>query len=211
MEKKHWPMLILLATVVMSIVSYPGLPDTIAIHFGPTGEPDGFSSKLSALIIMPVLMLFMNILFRYTASLGLPKESFARSEPALQVIYTTVMLTLGIIQGLIIAFGYGYQINTSMVITILMSILFIASGNYLPTLPQNYMIGIRTPWTLSSEAVWRKTHHFCSRLFVIVGLIMLVLTFVLPSNLLFLVIIGGALIIVVASIASSYHFYKNSK
>jgi uncharacterized membrane protein len=69
-------------------------------------------------------------------------------------------------------------------------ILFILLGNYLPKLPRNFFFGIRSPWTLASETVWKRTHILSGWLFVVAGFLITVLSFTsLPLHILLLVIL----------------------
>lgn len=65
---------------------------------------------------------------------------------------------------------------------LLIGFCFILLGNYLKTIRPNYFIGIRTPWTLESETVWRKTHNLASLLWVFGGFIILSLIFIFSLN-----------------------------
>ena len=90
---------------------------------------------------------------------------------------------------------------------LLLGILIIGIGNYMPRLPQNYFLGIKTPWTLSNEYVWQKTHKIGGYSFVIVGIIIAVYGLLeLPYS--FIVVIVGLLIDAVFSFIYSYIVFK---
>ena len=72
----------------------------------------------------------------------------------------------------VIATGLGYDLPINHFSGLLVGILFLVIGNYLPQCKPNYFIGIRTPWTLSNEEVWRKTHRFSRKVFIVLGIIM---------------------------------------
>jgi uncharacterized membrane protein len=49
--------------------------------------------------------------------------------------------------------------------------LFVVMGNVIGKVQRNFWMGIRTPWTLASEAVWNRTHRVAAWLWVAAGLI----------------------------------------
>jgi len=92
-------------------------------------------------------------------------------------------------------------------VTILVGILFIVMGNYLPQVKSNYFMGIRTPWTLSSEDVWVKTHRLSGKICFVAGIVIFVSTF-LPAYLSSDIIISMIAIIVIVPTAYSYFMFK---
>ena len=99
--------------------------------------------------------------------------------------------------------------NASFIFAII-GLLFAFLGNYFKTIKPNYFIGIRTPWTLENEEVWRKTHLLGGKMWFVGGLIM-ALTFVLPESLSLYVFLGITAIISVIPIVYSYLEFKKIK
>ena len=77
--------------------------------------------------------------------------------------------------------GLGYNVPMSYIVPVIVGLIFIIIGNYLQRVRSNYFMGIRTPWTLSNETVWKKTHRLSGKLFFIGGLLILVSAF-LPEE-----------------------------
>jgi uncharacterized membrane protein len=86
-------------------------------------------------------------------------------------------------------------------------LFFILLGNYLPRVPQNWFIGIRSPWTMSSEVVWKKTHILGGWLFILMGLVLIILTLMGVDFIYTLVL----LIPVVIYVAILYPFFLYKK
>lgn len=99
--------------------------------------------------------------------------------------------------------GLGKDINTSVIISILMGILFIAIGNYMPKVKRNYTMGIKLPWTLNSDENWRRTHRFGGICFIFMGLCFFATPFVKSE----LIIIIAMAIVVVLPMIYSYYLY----
>jgi uncharacterized membrane protein len=80
----------------------------------------------------------------------------------------------------------------------------------MPRVRRNYFVGVRTPWTLSSDEVWRKTHRFSGKLFMLLGLLMIVAAALLPEMAIFVVVMAGALVSVVGMLAYSYWVWRKT-
>lgn len=102
--------------------------------------------------------------------------------------------------------GLGYEMRMGLLIPILVGVLFIILGNFMPQIRQNYFFGIKTPWALASEHVWRKTHKFGGIIFCIMGIFMILVPFLpqaFQAGVMFIAILGGT----AASYIYSYLVY----
>ena len=95
-----------------------------------------------------------------------------------QLVTAGIALFILIIQAVVIAVALGVGIDIAMVITLAISVLFIFIGNFMGRMRRNFWMGIRTPWTLANETVWERTHRLGGWLFVAVGLIGIVCSFI---------------------------------
>lgn len=193
-----------LASIAMAIICYPSMPDQMAIHWGVNGEPDGFAPKIVGVSFVPVMMVLIFLSSHYR------KQSYQKFQSSMDAIWNTLMVALLVIHGLIIAYGYGYMVNMATAATLILGMLFITMGNFMPRFRHNYLIGIRTPWTLASEKVWKMTHKLASRVFFIGGLL-IVLTVFLPSPAHFIVLLLIIAATILAAIWSSFYYAKRRK
>ena len=99
------------------------------------------------------------------------------------------------------------QVDVKMILSIIFGCLFILMGNYMPKLPQSYFLGVRTPWTLANEYVWKKTHQVCGYLFVVTGIMVIILGF-FNTVLAFIFLIAMVIIDAIFSYVYSYMLYK---
>ncbi|ASS76124.1 hypothetical protein CIG75_14925 [Tumebacillus algifaecis] len=208
MKKHILPLLFIVISIAASIWVYPQLPDQVPTHWGPSGEVDDYSSKSSAVWFSPILMILIYALLVFMPRIDPKRANYQRFSSTLTLVNTLLMLIFLGIQGAVISQWLGYDFNMSLFAPLLVGVLFLVLGNYMPRFQQNYAFGVRTPWTLANEEVWRKTHHFAGRAFVICG-VLLLLSLLLPSSwhfpALLILVLGSTLLI----IASSYYFYKN--
>src|SRR6266576_1541758 len=155
----------------VSVWACPPLPPAMATHWNLNGTPDRFSSRLMAVSIVPALLVFMTVLFNVLPKVDPRRENYAKFLSSYWLIANAVILFLLLSHALIIASGLGYGVRIDRLMPLGVGLLFVFLGNYLTRVEPNWFIGIRTPWTLSSDAVWRKVHRTAGWLFVIAGLV----------------------------------------
>jgi len=103
--------------------------------------------------------------------------------------------------------AFGRQVNITLWVNAMLGVLFMVLGNYMSRIKQSWFVGIKTPWTLSSEKVWDKTHRFGGRMFVILGLVFVINAFVgfITNVAVFLVLLFG---LAFSPIVYSYILYR---
>ncbi len=169
--KKELPIiLIIIMMFAASIYFYPQLPDKIPTHWNFKGEIDGYSGKLTGAFLIPVMNIIMYGLFIFMPVLDPKKENYKLFESTyIYFRYLFHIFFLGM-HGLIIAAALGYNVDTGRLVTLAVSLLLMLMGNVMGRLKHNYFVGIRTPWTLANEEVWRKTHRLGAILWTAGGL-----------------------------------------
>ncbi|MBO9128831.1 SdpI family protein [Bacillus sp. 165] len=210
MKRNIFPLFLLLISVVMSIVFYPLLPDQVPIHWNIAGEVDGYASKLFASIFSPLILGAMYVLFWILPKIDPRKENYQKFKGSYSIIIYAILTFLVIIQGTIITNGMGVTVHMDFIIFILIGLLFIVLGNYMQRVKSNYFVGIRTPWTLQNEEVWKKTHRLSSKLFVIAGMLFIISAF-LPSGIRPFILIVTIVVIVVLPYFFSYWWFRSGK
>ncbi len=186
------------------------LPEIVPTHWGIDGKADRFGSKNSLIALSLGLPIFIYILLRFAHLLDPKKDNYA--------IFQDTYYRLRIILGAFMAFIGIFIIHASQHPTnffsgkwILMAIcfLFLGMGNYLPTLKPNWFIGIRTPWTLSDEGIWRKTHQLGGKIWFWGSLIGIVLTAILPEVYAFYLFMTLIIFVVIFPLGYSYWLFHN--
>ena len=164
--KLEWfALLVVLAGFVLSFCVYPLMPARIVTHWGAGGVPDGYLAKFWGLLFLPLLSLLL-----WVALLIIPRvdplragiNSFRRFFDRFLVFF---FLFLFYLHSLTIVWNSGYEFNMVTYLIPGLAILFWQVGTLLGHAERNWSIGIRTPWTLSNEDVWRRTHRLGARLF----------------------------------------------
>jgi uncharacterized membrane protein len=210
MRSRWFGLVIAALAVAASMWAYPQLPPTVATHWNLRGTPDGFSSRAMAVSIIPVVILVMTGLFSVLPKLDPRRENYAKFISTYWLIANAVIVFMLIAHGMIIASGLGYSVKIDRLMPIGVGLLFIFLGNYLTRVEPNWFVGIRTPWTLSSDTVWRKTHRTGGWLMVLGGLLVAACAF-LPHGAFLPVFVAAIIIIAVIPIVQSYVLWKREQ
>jgi uncharacterized membrane protein len=207
MKKHLFFILVILSSIVFWLVNFNSLPSQIPIHWVPGGEPDGFSSKLGAFFIFNGFFIFMYLMMLFLPKIDPRKEKYKDFTKAYNMIITTIVLIFFFFNIATVLSCLGYNVPIGKMHTIVIGLLFIVIGNYLPQVKSNYFIGLRIPWTLSNEDNWTKTHRLSGKLFFVAGIVIFVSTF-LPAYLSSEIIMPMIVIAVIVPIAYSYFMFK---
>ena len=161
-----------LVALAVSVALYGQLPERIATHFDIAGQPDGWSSRMSGATMLPLVMVIT-----WLALWGLPRISPTgwRVEPFHDVwnrVQVAILAFLFLLHAGILgqALGWWGAYMDRLVIGGV-GLLLVTLGNYLGKTTRNFFLGIRTPWTLASDEVWRRTHRLGGWLLVLAGLV----------------------------------------
>ena len=160
--------------ILVGVYYWDLLPDPMATHFGALGEANGYSSKAFAVFGLPLFLLAMLHLLALVTAKD-PKRQNISSKLFRLVLWIIPFVSL-VAYVSIYSFNLGYDLDIIRMMEILMGVLFLVIGNYLPKTRQSYTLGIRIPWTLSSEENWNRTHRFAGFLWVMAGIVVILLS-----------------------------------
>lgn len=204
------PILVVILSLVLANYFYVHFPDRVVSHWDINGTPDGFSNRFTGAFAIPGLLVFMYALFFVLPLFDPKKERYESFGHVYRIFRNSILTVLFAIYALSGAYNLGYPINIGAVAPVIIGLLFIILGNYMGKIKPNWFVGIRTPWTLSSENVWNKTHRVGGAAFVLLG-ILLLLTPLLPAAAKFLVLIVGIVVMVFGTMIYSYLLYKKEQ
>jgi uncharacterized membrane protein len=176
--RKWVSLMIVVAAFIVSAVVYPRLPATIPTHWDLSGQPNGWSSRFWGAWLIPVFLLGMWALVRVLPRIDPRGSNYAKFGGAFEAIIDAIMLFMLALHVVALRAALGHPVEMQRILPIGIGVLLIVIGNLLPRARPNWFVGIRTPWTLSSDRVWEKTHRFGGRVFVAAGLIITIASFV---------------------------------
>ncbi len=210
MRSRWFGLVVAAVAVAVSIWAYPSLPPAVATHWNVRGPADGFSSRIVAVSIFPIVVLVMTGLFNVLPKVDPRRENYGKFLSTYWLIANAVIVFMLIGHGMIIATGLGYTVKIDRPLPIGLGVLFIVLGNYLTRVEPNWFVGIRTPWTLSSDTVWRKTHRTGGWLMVLGGFVVAASAF-LPHGAFLPLLITAIVIMAVIPTVQSYILWKREQ
>lgn len=195
--------------VIAGVLLWNQLPEQMASHWNTNDEVDGYISKFWGVFLMPLITLGMFGLFIALPNMDPLKANIASFRGAFNLFIVLITVFMLYIHGLTLAWSLGYQsFKMSTAMLPFMGLLFMFIGYLLRQAKRNFFIGIRTPWTLSSDTVWDKTHQLGSVLFMVSGALAFFGSFfggMTAFWLLFIPLMGSTLFLVIYS----YILYRN--
>jgi uncharacterized membrane protein len=180
--RKWIPPVLILVTTAISVALYGRLPERVPTHWGIDGRPDGWSGPTAAAFGIPAIMVAMWALLSWLPRIDPRRESYEKFRGSYDLVVTTLMAFLGVLHVSILGFALGWGIDILKVAWIGVGVLFLVIGNVLPRARPNWFFGIRTPWTLSSDRVWERTHRVGGYVFVGGGLGLVLSAFAEPRT-----------------------------
>lgn len=209
MIKQHKKMLILTSVITLlpifiGLLLWRQLPASVAIHFGVDNQPDGYCSKAFAVFGLPVMMLFFHFICIVATNIDPKRKNISKK------VFRVVMWICPVISlvncNILYVYNWGYKLNIGFVCGLLVGILYLILGNFIPKVKPNYSIGFRIPWALNDSDNWYHTHRFGGKCMVIGGIAMIV-TSPFQNVWIFL-----ALVIVpcILPVVYSYMFYRKT-
>ncbi|MCL4273676.1 MAG: SdpI family protein [Anaerolineales bacterium] len=195
-------LILIAAAVIAGALFWDQLPESMASHWNENDQVDGYMSKFWGVWMMPLMVLGMFGIFLLVPVIDPLKANIAKFRNIFNLFILLITAFMLYIHGLTLAWNLGYEFRMSSAMLPFMGILFVFMGYMLRQAKRNWFIGIRTPWTLSSDTVWDKTHQLGSVLFIASGVLAFLGAFFGGTIALYLTLIpmlGSALFVVLYS------------
>ena len=207
MIKKYWKTLVVTSIVnllpmVMGLMLWEQLPEQMPMHWNMAGEVDGWTGKTFAVFGMPLLMAALEWVCVFATSTD-PKNKDVHGKMMHLMLWVIPAVSL-VLHGCVYAAALGREVEISLIVPMLLGLLFMCIGNYMPKCRQSYTIGIKLPWTLNSEENWNRTHRLGGFVWTVGGFLMLISGF-LGS---FWLVIASAAAMVAVPVVYSYLLYR---
>ena len=196
-------MLIVVAAFAGSAIVYSRLPATMPTHWDASGHPNGWGNRFFGAWLLPIFLLGMWALVRVLPAVDPRGANYAKFGGAFEAMIVTIMLFMLGLHVFVLRAALGYPVAMERVLPFGIGILFVVIGSLLPRAQPNWFIGIRTPWTLSSDRVWEKTHRLGGRLLVTTGALTVLAALAIPSRA-HIVMIAAVALCAVGTVVYSY-------
>jgi uncharacterized membrane protein len=174
MRRSYIAVLVIIAvSFAMAIYLYPEMPEEMASHWNVKGDVDGYLPKFWGLFLMPFLLAGLFLLFVAIPKIDPLKSNIEKFRRHFDVFIVLIILFLFYIYMLTVFWALGVLFDMIQALVPAFAVLFFYVGVLVENAKRNWFIGIRTPWTLSSESVWNKTHKLGGKLFKIAAVVTL--------------------------------------
>lgn len=208
---RPWVGLALVAAMLaVALAVFPVLPDRIPTHWNVAGEPDAWTSKWPAAFLGPAVALAIWVLLRLLPGIDPRIGHYARFRAAYWRIGNYVIAFMLVVQAAALGEAAGWPVDVTRLILVGMGALLLGVGYHLPRVRSNWWMGIRTPWTLESERVWRDTHRLAGRTFVAGGLVTIAGAFA-PAEVRPFVAMSGIGVAAMVPVVYSYFAWRRER
>ena len=149
----------------------------VAAPWSLRGEADGYSGRLAGAFLMPLAILALAGLAHVLPKIDPKRADYPKFLDTYWLLINGILIFMGVAYLAVLGNAIGAPVPIQRVMPVALGFLFIIIGNYLGRVQPNWFLGIRTPWTLSSDTVWRKTHRLGAWVFVLAGLLFMASAF----------------------------------
>lgn len=203
LTKYDWASIgVIVLLFAVSFYLYPSLPEEIPTHWNAAGQVDGYGAK-EMIFLFPIISVLIFGLFLVIPKIAVFKKNVSEFKHLGSMKFMMVLVFAFMFLATVLAITEYYNRMMLMMMPII-GLLFFYIGYILPAMKRNYFIGIRTPWTLADDFVWKQTHKLGGKLFMVLGVLFVLLIFIDPQYLVYLIIIK---VIGVVVILFSYSYW----
>ena len=191
----HW--LLMALAFIATALAWSQMPERVPVHWNIAGEVDRYGGRLEAGLLVPGIMLLVWGLMRFLPRFDPRRAYYAAMADAYDLVVTLILGTMLAVHAVVLGNSVGYRIPMDPVIPLIVGAAFIGLGLVLPRSRPNRWMGFRTPWTLSNDRVWERTHRMAGPTMVFAGVGFVVMAFVRDAwtRIAIIVVIGASVFI----------------
>jgi uncharacterized membrane protein len=200
---------LILTSFLLGAYFYAIMPEQVASHWDASGSVNGYMPKLFGLVLMPVISTIIFLAFLVIPRIDPLKENIAKFRSYFDLFILLLFGFLFYLYLLTIAWNLGYRFNIIQLIAPAIGLLIYYAGVLTENAQQNWFIGVRTPWTLSSERVWSKTNRLAGKLFKATG-VLAALGAAFPERAIFFILVP-VILAAIYPLIYSYQEYQRER
>lgn len=198
--------IVILLPILVGLILWNVLPDKVPTHWNAEGVVDGWSGKGFAVFVLPLFLMAVHWICLLASGADPKNQNY--SEKLLQIVFWICPI-ISVLGGILIyGTALGMEFKVDKIVLVLVGIMFLVVGNYLPKCKQNYTMGIKIPWTLNDEENWNKTHRLGGKLWVICGFVIM-LCMLVPANVMIVIFIIILFTAILIPTIYSYLLHRN--
>jgi len=196
----------IIAAFAIGIAAWPHLPEQVPSHWNAAGQVDGYSGRAVGAFLLPAIMAGLGALLWFLPRIDPLKKNIEKFRAEYDVFIAVFELYFLMLYVVTILIALGVALSMNVAISLGMGLLYIDIGWMVGRARRNFFIGIRTPWTLMNDEVWKKTHALGSKLFIAAGVIAMLGVFFPDQAIWFIVV--PSLAAAFATVVYSYVLYQ---
>ena len=202
--KREWlSLLILIIPFIIIAIYWNNFPAKVPTHWNISNQVDSYSPKEVGLFLIPGMNVLLYFLFLAIPKLDPRRENFKLFGTTFKILRISISALMLLLFIVIVLISLGMKLNVGQIVIYGTILLFLIIGNFMGNIRRNYFAGIRTPWTLHSDEVWRLTHRISGKLWVASSILMLLLGLFIK-----LPVLGYIYFVCIVPILYSYFIFK---
>lgn len=209
--RKWYPFVLTALAFAISIGAYGHLPDPMPTHWNIHGEVDGYGSRIMGAFLNPLIMLGIALIIPVLPRIDPRGRNYEKFGTAYLTMMNAVVTVMFVIHLFALGAALGIHLPIGRVIPAAVGLLLMVIGNLLPRVRPNWMVGIRNPWTLSSDRVWERAHRVGGYLMMVLGILLVLTAPFVPTAATFALIIGGVVGLALGITIYSYVLWRQEK
>lgn len=209
-RNRWFPAVAILLAALASALAYGRLPDRVPTHWNLAGEPDDWGSRLFGVGLMPLVMLAVAVLVPVIPRLDPRRANYEKFWPTYMLVMNLVLAFMLFMHLLVISSMLGSGVRIERVMPFVLGVFLVVLGNVLPRTRSNWLFGIRTPWTLSSDRVWERTHRVGGYLMFGAGVLIIVASLLVPELAMY-VVMGAVTVAALGSVVYSFAAWRQER
>jgi uncharacterized membrane protein len=210
MMKRSIGLVVNVLMLCITAAVFTRLPAEVPTHWDLHGQVNGTMAKFPGAFLASAMAIVLWFVLPLLRRIDPRRASYERFDATFYLVVNAVALILAMVQGLTLAVGLGMRVDMTRSILVGLGVMFAVLGNYMPRLRSNWWMGIRTPWTLESEEVWRRTHRFGGRTFMAAGIIVVLAT-LLPTEAAGTIAFAAMMIAGLLPVVYSYFVWRSER
>jgi len=207
--KTEWPSLVLIAlSIFAAFYFYAHFPAQVPTHWDVNGNVNAYSSRAFGAWFGPIMIIGLYLLFFLIPYIDPKHEHYAGFRDSYHGLKNLMVAFMFVIYMFVGASGLGYDVPVGAIIPIFVGLLFVGIGYYIKEVKQNWAFGVRTPWTLESATVWKKTNHLMARLMMLGGVMLAICAFPIDDAYKAAILIAAIVMVAIVPVVYSYFAYQ---
>jgi uncharacterized membrane protein len=208
-DSERFVFALIIISILLGCYIYSIMPPTMASHWDANGEVNGYMPRFWAVFLLPMILVFMFLIFLFVPRADPLRANIEKFRKHYDLFVIWIFIFMFYIYVLTLIWNLGVMFSMTAFLAPAFGLLFFLTGSLISKAKTNWSIGIRTPWTMSSENVWDKTHKFGGMLFKLAGLLAF-FALIIPKYAIFFILFP----VIAASMISgwySYHVFEQER